>query len=214
MRAFRASAYPLATTLVTITLLGCGGGGGSSDPGGTSGTGLYSAYKVGAKWTYKATASDSPSWTYTVEVAGKQAYSGVQCLKFKVGADGDFQYSLHTLTAETGVLRYADVIGAEVEPYVPPAQWGPPASLTDYSSTSTHSDLSSTISGHVVSSAEGVTVPYGTFTAVHARNTISDDDGVTYEDIWWVPGVGMVKEVFSDPPYTESAELTTFTPAP
>jgi hypothetical protein len=215
MQAFRASVCLAAAVLAAITLFGCGGGGGDGGGGPIppSGATIYSAYKVGAKWDYRVSTPGSPAETSSREVVGKQIYSGVNCLKI---LDGDVdQYVLCTMTSESGLVAYAEIDVGATEPYTPPQKWGPDSSLADYSSTSTHYGVSSTVAGHVVNSAESVTVPYGTFSAVHVRNTVTEDGHSYYEDSWWVSSIGEVKRVYtSGGTAQETSELTAFTPVP
>jgi hypothetical protein len=101
-----------------------------------------------------------------------------------------------------------------MEPYTPPLKMAPDITLADYSGASTHWGSSVSIGGHVVSPAESVTVPYGTFSAIHVKNVVNVDGTPHDEDFWWIKGVGIVNEVYSAGASQETSGLTNSTAAP
>jgi hypothetical protein len=68
----------------------------------------------------------------------------------------------------------------------------------------------------LVSPAEEVTVPAGTFKAVHVRTTVDEKRGGQVSDVWFAPGVGLVKSARStaEGRPLQVDELLAFTKAP
>lgn len=195
-----------------VVLAGCGGSSmGTSAPPPHSGTSMYSAYAPGAEWTYKGSAAGSPDWTYSRRAVGMETYSGKSCLK--MDEDGDHHY-LMEMSPDAGMVMYAELYEGMTEPYTPPLQMGPDKTLADYTDTCTHWGNTMTVHGHVVSPSETMTVPYGTFTAVHVKNTVTTGSNTHDEDSWWAQGVGMVKKVTTTDGMQSTLALTSFTPAP
>ncbi len=66
----------------------------------------------------------------------------------------------------------------------------------------------------IVDDKEPITVPAGSYKAVHVRMTgESEAGGRTFQDHWYVFGVGLVKSVYKSPDGESSRVLTKFVPA-
>lgn len=209
MRALRRIVCLAVAVVTGLVVVGCAGGGGM-DTVPPPKLGIYDMYDVGGIWNYNIIVPGTDARALTMEAVGRELFGGVDCLRIKQTSGSFISYSLYS-AGYTGAYQHALVQEGVTYPFTPPWQFGPPTSLEDWHSTSIFKDVSRTIDGHVVSAAETVTVPFGTFrNAIHTRGTVVIGSyPPDTEDTWWVPGIGIVKQNWNGD--DQSMVLTGFT---
>lgn len=193
--------------------------------------GRYFPRNLGATWTYKLT--DTTTNTVQtgqtkveayVDVGG--AHAGTYAFRVHIDKIGGSTVAYEDYVGDVAV-RYAqtdyDTTNAVVDtqseaPYRFKIDETPAHLLANatYAETFTETTTAAgatmsqpkTENWQVVSTAESVTVPAGTYTALHLRRTNSGGTTAKTKDYWFVKDVGKVKETGGG----QSEELMSFTP--
>ena len=177
----------------------------------------YEPRKVGSVWTYldtDSTTGTSGVFQSTVEayedVGG--AHAGTFAFRVRIGkltgptvAWEDYVGDLAVRYSQIDYDTTNAVVDTQTEaPYrlkvdETPAHLVTNATyaetFTETTTTTTTASQSKTEDWKVISNAEQVTVPAGTYTALHLQRTNSGGTTLKTKDFWFVKGVGKVKEV-------------------
>ncbi len=145
------------------------------------------------------------SWTYssgeTQTLSGPREVNGVNVwvlVHYFEGVPISEDY-LHY--SEAGVISHGTAAGGQTFPYQPPLQVYPPEPLTPgqkWTSTTNLPGFSLTLDSEVLG-LRGVATPAGRFNALLVRQTsLTSTGGQTVLDLYFVPGVGVVRFVTQD----------------
>jgi hypothetical protein len=199
-----------------------GSGGAPTGGGGQSSQGSFEPAPVGATWEYDTTdqgdgGTVSGTKSITVEasepVPGRAGITAVRIHTVVPGAEDQMTWQAETATA---IVRYRDdiyVLGAgtgsveEFSVYAPSKLRVETTHLTTnetYTESYTESvtkvaqgnstsSSSKPFAWKVINGSESITVPAGTFTALHLQKS-NGNSGAIDKDYWFVRGVGKVKE--------------------
>ena len=202
---------------------GPAGNGGMAGGGGQNSAASYEPDPVGATWTYATTdVADGGTVTGTKSVAveaiepvpGRAGITATRIHTIVPGAEDQMTWQGESATA---IVRYRDdiyLLGAgtatleEYSVYAPSKLRMDLTHLTTgqtYDESYTESVTKVMAGGNstastskpfrwkVINGAESITVPAGTFTAVHVQKA-NGNSGAIDKDYWFVRGVGKVKE--------------------
>jgi hypothetical protein len=169
----------------------------------------YYPLKVGNKWTYRFTSGSSGK--VDVRVTKLEKVGDVMCalLEAKAGSDGT-PTTEHVAVRDDGVYRYTSE-GQRIEPPLRFLKL-PPKSGDRWDVDS--KSAMETVKGTFTLGEAEVTVPKGKFKAVTVDTKDMTVGGNKMEQTWWfVPEVGMVKQVYKFADKEVVLELESFEPA-
>ena len=193
------------------------GGGSGSDAAAQMTTGPYEPLAVGVSWTYhvndNGVAYDKTSTVMDTEDAGGQA-AGITVFRLVDNfpndkqttwyqVDGQVVKRLHdnsldssgNVKAEDWYSPYRLRVDETPEHTVVGAAWSQMLTDTHTPAMKPATSVMKTDNWHVDGVDEPVTVPYGTFAALHVSRTDPTDGSI--KSFWFVRGIGKVKETNS-----------------
>ena len=201
---------------------GSSGGGTTGGGGNSAGANSFEPMSVGATWSYATTVTGdggtvSGTKVVTVEasepVPGRAGITAWRTHTVVPSAEDQLTWQAETSTAivrhrdevyatgsvtSTGLLSVSSYAQFKLRIDVTPANLATGATYTE-SFTETVMDATGTSSSSkpfawkVINGAESITVPAGTFTAVHLQKS-NGNSGAIDKDYWFALGVGKVKE--------------------
>ena len=165
---------------------------------------LALAWQVAAAQDYYP-AGPGYSWTYssgeTQTLSGPRDMNGVNVWVLVHYFEGVPISEDYLEYSDAGVISHGTAAGGQLFPYQPPLQVYPPEPLAPghkWTSTTNLPGFSLTLDSEVLG-LRGVATPAGRFNALLIRQTsLTSTGGQTVLDLYFVPGVGVVRFVTQD----------------
>ena len=208
-----------AAVFAFLLLAGCSGGSGGngSAPSAPSAPPVnvsdYYPLLNGRTWTYTTTTNNIVQVPYTVACAGPISWQGNN--SYVMTSSNVSDNTLYVNWAGNGLVCYGDLVNSATPPQIvvntPPTLQLPSDISAGYQWTQTSS--AGTFTGSVLGITT-IVVAAGTFNnalEIQMSTTVGSSNMTSTQTDWYVPGVGMVKQMLTNDTGNRTAELQSYT---